>query len=322
MSNSNLRSQWPYLLLLFVLVVMGVLLAGSIVYNYPVLGLDRTISIGGLAVAYVLGATSVALSLRLERMIRRPSTDSVGATPAPEWRVELSRPIPGASVGIFLVVVVAVVLTFVILPLPAGNNSLSLVVATSGLIFATLIYAYFTFGLVRVTDLARREQVQPVIKSALWFLGPVAAVLRCQNIGRGSATELEATIEVFPQTLAANVKWVEPVLLPLAFRDFFLPALQFEALAATVDYVIVKGMCRDAFGRVTEIHSRVDVKDLLANIKASRMRLVDSVEDLLKDIAKHSAKLSDIEEQLKLINETMKNGRLPQGASEKPAGVA
>jgi uncharacterized protein (DUF433 family) len=205
---------------------------------------------------------------------------------------------------ILMLVLIIVGVVFVGL-LAHYNPSLGLVVATYGLIFATLIYAYFTFRLVSVTDLARQEQVQPVIRASLSFIEPFSAVLRCQNIGRGSATDVIIDIEVHPQSLASNMKWKEPVLLPLTFRDFILPGNNLDDLQSKVDYVVIKGKCKDAFGRPIYVNDRIEVKELIKNIKSSNMRFTYSAEDFLNYIADNTKKLADIENRLKDLKDSL-----------------
>ena len=175
---------------------------------------------------------------------------------------------------------------------------------------ATLIYAYFTARLTRVTDLARRQQIQPIIRGSLSFIGPIYAVLRFQNIGRGSAIGVDAQIEVYPQGITPNWKWKEPVLLPEGFRDFFLPANSLDELEAKVEYILIKGECGTAFGGKESISDRLDVREFLSHVKANKMRLVETLDDHAKDIAKNTAgidgKLDRISHSLGEIDTSLK----------------
>jgi len=181
----------------------------------------------------------------------------------------------------------------------APRTSIGLFIATSVLVIVTFIYAYYTKKLFEVTDQTRREQIKPKIKSSLHFIGPVFAVLRCQNIGRGSAKELDVNIEFYPQSGTSIRTWKEPILLPLEFRDFLLPFKSLDDIQSNIDYIIVKGECKDAFDAKEIIYDRLDVREYLANLKAAHIRVVETADEYLKYIAKNTEKIAGSLDEIK-----------------------
>lgn len=176
----------------------------------------------------------------------------------------------------------------------------ALVIATIGLVAATLTYAFFTKRLVIVTDQARKEQLQPIVKSSLSFIGPVFVVLRSQNLGRGSAKDLDVTISFHPQTGAPSTRrWMEPVLLPLGYREFFLPGNTLDQIRANTEYVTIDGECKDALGARTEIHDRLQTSEILAQLEQTRMRLVQTADEHLKSISDNTGKIAGVLDQMR-----------------------
>jgi len=186
--------------------------------------------------------------------------------------------------------------------------SIGLAVATGGLVVATAIYAYYTKKLVGVTERTREDQTRPIIRSSVSFIGPVAGVLRCQNIGIGSATDLSVTLEAFPQTLSWKKQWDEPLLLPGGFRDFFLPFMSLEEIKSKIDFILLTGECKDAFGSKQTVYDKFNVKDYLDKLISAKMRVVESRDEILRDIVKGTEgikkSLDDIKRTLEDREET------------------
>jgi len=94
-------------------------------------------------------------------------------------------------------------------------------------------------------------------------------------------------------------RWKDPVLLPLGFRDSFLPGNSLDEIQSNTEYVTIDGQCEDAMGTKCEIHDRLDLKDFLSELKATQMRLVETAEDHLKDLAKHTGEIASKLDEIK-----------------------
>jgi hypothetical protein len=171
--------------------------------------------------------------------------------------------------------------------------SVGLVVATLGLVGATIYYAIQTKRLVQVSDRTRTEQVKPVIKTFLSFIGPVYVILRIQNIGLGAAIDFDATLDLTPKSKTFPRNWKEPVLDKGKYRDFFLPDGYLEKIGIYVDHITAKGTYKDVFGTMQEFDEKINVKEFCDMVKNAQVRYEESLEDHVKDIAENTKSIQN-----------------------------
>ncbi|MHB1868771.1 MAG: hypothetical protein ACYCPP_07490, partial [Nitrososphaerales archaeon] len=192
----------------------------------------------------------------------------------------------------------------------ADAISLGLVITTIGLVGATVYYSIQTKRLVQVSERSRAEQVKPVIKAFFSFVGPIYVELRIQNIGLGAAIDFEAIIDLLPKTASFPRTWKEPVLNKEMFHDFLLPEGYLEKIKSSLDEIIVKGSCKDIFGKVHSFDEKINVKEFYQIVKNAEVAIPD---DYMKDIAKNA---ENIQKELNNIANKLDNLQ-PNFDSEK-----
>ncbi len=180
---------------------------------------------------------------------------------------------------------------------------------------ATVYYATQTKGLaIQTKDLVietrktREYEILPIIKASFSFIGPVYVALRLENVGRGSAIDIEATIHFEPaMNTMAERDWNERVLVQGSHRDFMLRNYGYiQNLGTHLSRITVNGKFKDILGVIHSFNETIDTGQFSKNITASEMRLSESVEDYLKDIAEHTesigSKIDSLSSKVEKIN--------------------
>ena len=174
------------------------------------------------------------------------------------------------------------------------------------LIAITAIYATLTWMMLKEMREARKAELRPYIKASLDLTVSNTVFLKIQNIGKGTAIDINAEFSLEPSE-NAKAKWQYRLLNQSESKRFFPPdpdkKYKLDALIEKYEKVIVKITYRDIF---KEEHKEIlsnNLKEFKEGLFGSRMILDTSmkkdIEDIKKYIEETSKNLKEISNQIK-----------------------
>lgn len=203
--------------------------------------------------------------------------------------------------------------------------AIALAFATAVLAVGTIYYALQTKDLVIETRKTREYEILPIIKASFSYIGPIYVALKLDNVGRGNAIDIDAKIHFEPTSIMAEREWKERVLVAGSHRDFMLRDYgHIDKLALYISTITVTGKFKDTLGVIHSFEEKIGTQEFVTNIQASEMRLLESVEDYLKDISKNTesigSKIDSLSSKVSEIKETLSTNQTPTTEKGQQSG--
>jgi hypothetical protein len=171
-----------------------------------------------------------------------------------------------------------------------------LAIATA-LFIATVVYAYFTWGMSKEMRETRRLSIRPRLALAVDPLSTFQGLLSVQNLGPGAACDVELRLTFEPHS--ATREWAAPFLLSGEKAQFKAlgrdgeKEYKLETLAREGVVVRLDGSMRDVDGRNHEVADEVNIAEWWDMALHSDQRYLESVgERIVRELTKISKGLS------------------------------
>lgn len=114
---------------------------------------------------------------------------------------------------------------------------------------------------VREMEKARKAEFMPHIRAELFFLGPIAVMLRITNFGKGPAVNTKADITFLPS--GTKRLWEQTIMSPKEFIRILLPDGNINRVLEQSAKIIVDGEYGDIFEKTYKLHDEIDVKEFI-----------------------------------------------------------
>jgi|GEM_PF-4782491 len=159
-------------------------------------------------------------------------------------------------------------------------NSVSTVV----LVIVTGVYAYLTWGMVRETRRARKQEVSPVMNLDVEPFSAGAVAPKIENIGNGPAIDVDGTVKLHP---GGEEHEIQSKNIPSGdFTGSVAPQIG-EDSHEEYESLVVEGSYRDVLGDRGTFEEEYDLKLLAESDGADSIMKRDRRERHLGKIAKH-----------------------------------
>ncbi|WP_408957557.1 hypothetical protein [Natrinema sp. 74] len=163
-------------------------------------------------------------------------------------------------------------------------------VSTVVLVIVTGVYAYLTWGMVRETRRARKQEVTPVMNLDIEPFSIGAWAPKIENIGNGPAIDVDGTVKLHPGGEEHNIQTKN-----IPSGDFTGSLSPQIAEDAHEDYesLVVEGSYRDVFGDRDTFKETYDLELLAKFDGADSMMKRDRRERHLRQIEKHLKSIAE-----------------------------
>jgi len=178
------------------------------------------------------------------------------------------------------------------------NKELILITPNIVLVFITGVYVFLTWQLVKETRQAREAERKAYIAVFPVPMGQAHAKVRIQNLGRGPALDIHATLELVGSSKEENT-WDWPVLQPNEYEDFLIPtsneqrSLTLRELAEMYEDLVVDIRWRSSFGKNEKSIFTFTLQNIVDGwYYSGRLIPTPSMDSSLHQIEKHLKKIS------------------------------
>lgn len=171
------------------------------------------------------------------------------------------------------------------------------VILALALVWATVWYAY-------VSHRSWVEEKKPVLWVFLSLIGPTFAELRVENLGRGVANDIKASIRL--GETGKEITWAFPSLASKEAKKVFLPE-EYQSLKSLLllGHITTRFTCSDILGKRHDSTAVLSLAGFSKSLREAPTRYEESLEDTMKRIPK---RLQEIERTLRDLSKAI--GRL------------
>ena len=185
---------------------------------------------------------------------------------------------------------------------PLWINSIVSIISTVAFVIIYLITVYQNRQTIKEMEKARKAEFLPKLKATLHFPASTYANLKIQNIGKGPALNVDATIKFCSSSSESESSriWKEPLMMAGEYYMFVLPQKgNIKQIIQNVNYIHIKGVYEDIFGEKHEFEDKIDLNEILQNLpEAQIIWKYDPIDKVARTLEKIAEKLDSIGQNL------------------------
>ena len=179
-------------------------------------------------------------------------------------------------------------------PDPLWINVIISLISNVAFVIIYVVTVYQNRQTIKEMEKARKAEFLPKLKATLHFPAPTYANLKIQNIGKGPALNIDATIKFCSSSSEGESSriWKEPLMMAGEYYMFILPqGGNIKQIIQNVNYIHIKGVYEDIFGEKHEFEDKIDLNEILKNLPEAHIIWkydpIDKVARALEKIAKN-----------------------------------